>query len=244
MYAPSDTATRSTGPDRSAAIIDVVVYLVAVVVFWGVEEWLRSIGRFPLPGLLDGAPSLVASFFVVVALMKRRGQRWSDFGLVRPRRWWLVPAWGLVVMVVHVASQMTIVPLLSSLLHVPPPDFSKYDPLRGNLKLFLFVTPGAMITGGFIEEFVYRGMMFDRLARIVGGTGRRTVLAAALLCGIPFGLAHFQWGVGGVLVTAVMGSMLGLMYLATRRNLWPLVFGHAALDFLLLLQVYLGVLKP
>jgi membrane protease YdiL (CAAX protease family) len=233
----------SARPGRFGAILDIVIYLGAVAAFWGIEEWLRSMGRFPLPGLLDGAPSLVASFFVAVALMRWRGQAWSDFGLKRPRRWWLVPAWGIVVIVVHVVSQMTIAPLLSNLLHVPAPDLAKYDAIRGNLKLFLFVTPGAMITGGFIEEFVYRGMMFDRLARVVGGGGRRTAPAVALLCGVPFGLAHFQWGIGGVVATAVMGSVLGLMYLATRRNLWPLVFGHALLDFLLLLQVYLGVLK-
>jgi membrane protease YdiL (CAAX protease family) len=104
------------------------------------------------------------------------------------------------------------------------------------------VTPGAMITGGFIEEFLYRGLMMDRIARLLGG-GSRSALSAALLCGIPFGLVHFQWGGGGMFVTAVMGSVLGLMYLATRRNLWPLVFGHALLDLVLLLQVYLGALS-
>jgi membrane protease YdiL (CAAX protease family) len=109
------------------------------------------------------------------------------------------------------------------------------------MPLFLISAGGAMITGGFIEEFIYRGLMVDRLHRICGG-GRRSLWLAALLCGVPFGLVHFQWGVGGMLVTAVMGSVLGFMYLATGRNLWPLIAAHATLDFVLMLQVYLGVL--
>jgi membrane protease YdiL (CAAX protease family) len=98
-----------------------------------------------------------------------------------------------------------------------------------------------MLTGGFIEEFIYRGMMIDRLARIV--RGRRAYLVAALLNGVPFGLIHFEWGIGGILVTTVMGSVLGLLYLATKRNLWPLIVAHATLDAILMIQVYLGVLS-
>ncbi|MFQ5510678.1 MAG: CPBP family intramembrane glutamic endopeptidase [Candidatus Krumholzibacteriia bacterium] len=66
----------------------------------------------------------------------------------------------------------------------------------------------------------------------------RGLLLAALLNGVPFGLIHFEWGFGGMLVTTVMGSILGLMYRVTRRNLWPLIAAHAALDAIMLLQVY------
>ena len=230
---------ESPGPGPAAAALDVGIFVVAAFALWGLEEVWRATGRFPLPGLMDGAPGLVGLFFVAAGLMKWRGQTWSAFGLWRPRRWWHVPAWGLAAIVVNMIAQLTVAPLLARLFEVPAPDLSRYDPLRGNLRLFLIVTPGAMLTGGFIEEFLYRGMMVDRLARIFG-SGRRSTLYAALLCGVPFGLIHFKWGVGGMFTTAIMGSVLGLMYLATRRNLWPLVFGHALLDLLLMLQMYLG----
>ena len=60
---------------------------------------------------------------------------------------------------------------------------------------------------------------------------------------MPFGLIHFKWGIGGMVSTAVMGATLGLMYLATRRNLWPLIAAHATLEFLLMWQVYMGMLS-
>jgi len=146
------------------------------------------------------------------------------------------------VIVVNIAAQMTFVPLVGLLFDVPQPDLSRYDPVVGNLRMFLIAVSGAMVTGGFIEEFIYRGLMVDRVARLFGG-GKRGLILGALLCGVPFGLVHFKWGVGGMVGTTIMGSALGLMYLATKRNLWPLVAGHAALDFILMLQVYLGVLK-
>ena len=84
--------------------------------------------------------------------------------------------------------------------------------------------------------------MVDRLARVFGG-GRRGRVLGALGCGLPFGLIHYEWGLGGVLGTAVMGATLGLMYLATRRNLWPLVAAHASLDLILMLQAYRGMIQ-
>lgn len=228
-----------SGPDRRESALDVAVYIVASLAVYALEEGLRHAGSFPLPGLLDGAPSLVAGFFVVLALTRRRGQRLSALGLYRPRRWITIPAWALVILVVHVLSQILVAPVLGRLLGVPEPDLTRYDALRGNLTLFLITALGAMVTGGFMEEVIYRGFMIDRLARVLGGS-RRALWGAALLCGLPFGLIHFEWGFGGIVTTAVMGSILGLMYMITRRNLWPLVAAHATLDLLLMLQMYLG----
>ena len=237
----SERYQLSPRPGRKGAWVDIVIYLAAALGFYGIEEALRAADMFPFPGLFDGGMSQVASFFVVVALMKWRGQSWRDFGLKRPRRWWTIPLWGFIILVVTVVAQLTVVPLLAKLLNAPEPDFSRYDILYQNLPLLLIAAPGAMITGGFIEEYIYRGLMIDRLARILGG-GRRGIVLAAILSGVPFGLIHFEWGVGGILTTAVMGTVLGLMYLATRRNLWPLIAAHATLDLLLMLQVYFGAI--
>ena len=229
------------GPTRTQSIVDIVIYIVAGFVFYGIEEWLRAIDKFPYPGLFDGAFALIAAFFVGIFLMKWRGQTIAAFGLRRPRRrWWFVPLWGLAIFAANVVAQLTIVPLLAQLFKLPPVDLSRYDIMAGNLKLFLIATPGAMITGGFMEEVIYRGMMIDRIGRIFGGD-RRALWIGAALCGVPFGLIHFEWGIGGMFTTAVMGSLLGLFYIGTKRNLWPLIAAHATLDFLLMLQVYLGM---
>ena len=117
---------------RSGAIADILIYLAAALGFWGIEEALRAADMFPYPGLFDGGFSQIASFFVVVGLMKWRGQTWSDFGLKRTHRWWFIPFWGFVILVVNVVAQLTLLPALAYVLKVGPPDFSRYDILRGN----------------------------------------------------------------------------------------------------------------
>ncbi len=237
-----DRFQLGAGPDRRGSLIDIAIYLGAGLGFFLIEELLREYNLFPYPGLFDGALSLILSFFVVAGIMKWRGQSWGDFGLRRPERKRTIPLWGFVVLLVNIVAQLTIVPLLAMLFNLPAPDFSRYDVLTGNLGLFITVVIGAMITGGFIEEFIYRGLMVDRLARIFGG-GKRGFILAAGASGIPFGLIHFEWGIGGMFTTAVMGGVLGYMYLATKRNLWPLIAAHATLDLILLWQMYLGVLS-
>ncbi len=234
-----DSEAVARGPGRTEAALDLVLFTGLGLAFYGLEELLRAVGLFHFPAPFDGVFALIASFVVAVILMRRRGQGWRDLGLRAPRRWWSIPAWALAVLVVNLVAQNTLVPGLAGLLGLEPPDFSRYDVIRQNLPMLLVVMPGAMITGGFMEEFMYRGLIIDRLARLFGG-GRSGLLFAALLNGLPFGLIHFEWGLGGMLLTTVMGSVLGLMYLATGRNLWPLIVAHATLDAVLILMLYSG----
>lgn len=230
------------GGGRQAAAVDILLTLGVSGVLYGLELWLQSLGLLSRSGMYTGAISLTGTFLFVLWLVRWRGQGVGVLGLRRPPTWWFVPAWGFVVFVVTVLLQVTVVPALASLLNLPAPDVSQYNVLRGNFGLFVMAALGSMFTGGFIEEVVYRGLMVDRLTTIFGG-GRRGQLWGALACGIPFGLIHFEWGFGGIFVTAVMGSTLGLMFLVTRRNLWPLVAAHASLDFVLMLQAYLGMFE-
>ncbi len=241
METTENAPVLGAGPSRRGSLADILLYIAAALGFYGIEALLRAVDMFPFPGLFDGGMSQIASFFVVIAIMKRRGQTWSDFGLRRPRRWWFIPVWGLIVLVVVIFCHLTVVPLLGFLLRLDPPDLTRYDILKGNLPMLMVAMPGAMLTGGFIEEFIYRGMMIDRLCRIFGGT-KQALIFAALLNGVPFGIIHFEWGVGGMVSTMVMGSVLGVMYLATKRNLWPMIAAHATLDAVLMLQVYYGVI--
>ena len=79
--------TFGPSPSRAGALVDIVIYLAAAAAFWGLEELMRGVNVFPFPGLFDGGITLVLSFFVVVGLMKWRGQGWGDLGLKKPARW-------------------------------------------------------------------------------------------------------------------------------------------------------------
>jgi membrane protease YdiL (CAAX protease family) len=64
-----------------------------------------------------------------------------------------------------------------------------------------------------------------------------TVLVQAL----AFGAVHFMWGIGGVIVTVMMGIVWGTAYLLCGRNLWVVILAHSAGHILFVIQLYLGI---
>jgi CAAX protease family protein len=80
------------------------------------------------------------------------------------------------------------------------------------------------ITAGLCEEFLYRGFAMAALTR--AGLGAwLVILVSALL----FGLAHSYQGRGGIVMTFVVGLVLGVSRL-TYNSLVPAIFWHSAVD--------------
>ncbi len=80
------------------------------------------------------------------------------------------------------------------------------------------------ITAGLCEEFLYRGFAMAVLLH-VGLPAWATVLLSSVL----FGLAHSYQGRGGILMTLVIGLVLGSSRLA-YESLVPAIFWHSAVD--------------
>ena len=57
---------------------------------------------------------------------------------------------------------------------------------------------------------------------------------------LVFGAVHFQWGTGGILVTAIMGAVRGFAYLLCGRNLWMVILAHSMAHIALVTQLYLS----
>ena len=80
------------------------------------------------------------------------------------------------------------------------------------------------MTAGLCEEFLYRGFAMAALFS-AGLAAWLVVLVSSLL----FGLAHSYQGRGGVVMTFVVGLVLGVSRL-TYNSLIPAVFWHGAVD--------------
>lgn len=80
------------------------------------------------------------------------------------------------------------------------------------------------ITAGLCEEFLYRGFAMAALAS-AGLSAWLVVLLSSLL----FGLAHSYQGKGGMMMTFVVGLLLGVSRL-TYNSLVPAIFWHSAVD--------------
>ena len=103
----------------------------------------------------------------------------------------------------------------------------------------ILVALGIGISAGVCEEGVFRGFVMTQ-ARDGGAHWIVQLLISAIL----FGLAHVGWGglsghvdvgqmVGAVSATAILGLLLGIVYLASGRSLIPPLIAHATIDFVI-----------
>ena len=77
---------------------------------------------------------------------------------------------------------------------------------------------------GFFEELLFRGLLLTRFNAM---SGNRAI--AILLSAICFGVVHWYQGPMGIVQTASIGVVLGIV--ATwSRSLWPAIIAHAAFN--------------
>jgi membrane protease YdiL (CAAX protease family) len=115
-------------------------------------------------------------------------------------------------------------------------DLSAFDFMRGHLMEqvpFVMATVG---TAGFCEEVVYRAIVIGRLRAILPKGSASTMFVVTLSAAI-FGMAHAYQGPAGMLLTALIGLVLGCVYMGVRRNLWWTVLIHATYDVLGLISI-------
>ncbi len=80
------------------------------------------------------------------------------------------------------------------------------------------------ITAGLCEEFLYRGFAMAVLVHV-----GLQACAVVLLSSILFGLAHSYQGRGGIVMTLLIGLILGTSRIA-YDSLVPAIFWHSAVD--------------
>ena len=119
------------------------------------------------------------------------------------------------------------------------PDVSLFAPLAGNIHFLLISLTVAWTLAAFGEEFVYRGYLVTRIARVLGDTPRAW-LGALVVTSILFGVGHQYQGLSGMITAGLGGFTFGLLYLVTGCNLWVAVVAHGTMDTVGFLLLFLG----
>ena len=117
---------------------------------------------------------------------------------------------------------------------------SRFNYLEGNLPNLIIQLVIIWITAAFLEEFIFRGYLLNRLVDLQGSQTRLAWVLAVIGQAIIFGLAHAYQGPVGVLKTGAIGLVFGLAYLAVKRNLWPLIIAHGLIDSIDMVTHYFG----
>jgi uncharacterized protein len=119
------------------------------------------------------------------------------------------------------------------------PDLELFRALHGNLKWTLIALSGTWTLAAFGEEMVYRGYLMNRVADLLNRT-RQAWIISLIAVHVGFGLAHVYQGVTGAIDEGLMGLLLGLIYLRTRRNLAVPIVAHGIQDTIDFVLIFLG----
>jgi membrane protease YdiL (CAAX protease family) len=205
-------------------------YLIDIVVLVAVTFLLDAVlGAFiPVPinlekGFVFDAIGKILLVGVAWGLIRLRGETLADIGLKRPASW----MWTFMIGVGLAA--IVFVAMYFSEKAGFRRDLSKFKDVQGNLELALFGVFYAFIGAGFYEEFMFRGFLMQRLAMFFGA-GRAAWIFACILQGALFGAAHAYQNPLGIAITGTLGVLMGLLVLASGRNLWPVIIGHGLFD--------------
>lgn len=165
-------------------------------------------------------------FAVAWLLLRLRGQSLRDIGWGTPARFW---GWVLAVTFAALYGGGTLFGMMQA-----------GAPVTADWSLFrIAIALGIGISAGICEETVFRGFLMTQ-ARDGGAHWSVQVVLSALL----FGLAHAGWAalgghfdpakmLGPVVATMILGAMLAVVYLVSRRSLTPAIFAHGAIDVLI-----------
>ena len=184
-----------------------------------------------------GVVAVLLAAVTALWLTMRRGGSPADLGLVRPTRWRTVPLWVLGILILFVAAQALVPLLLAPFFDTPAPDMSRYDFIRGDALAAIAMALLLPLTAAIPEEIVYRGFLIRQFERLYGNA-RLGSIVAVLSQALIFGSVHFQWGLGGMIMTSIMGIVWGGAYLLCGRNLWIVILAHSTAHIALILQLY------
>jgi membrane protease YdiL (CAAX protease family) len=204
-------------------LIDIIV-LVAVTFL--LDAVLGSFITAPInleKGFVFDAIGKVLLIGVGCGLVLLRGDRLADIGLKRPDSWMRAFVIG-----VGLAAIIFVAMYISERAGFRR-DLSKFKDVQGNLELAVLGVFYALIGAGFYEEFTFRGFLMQGLAMMFGGS-RGAWIVACSAQGALFGLAHAYQNLLGIAITGTLGILMGLLVLASGRNLWPVIIGHGIFD--------------
>jgi membrane protease YdiL (CAAX protease family) len=205
-------------------------YLIDIVVLVAVTFLLDAVLGAFIPAPIDWKKGFVFDAIgkmllvgVAWGLIRLRGEKLANIGLKRPASWMRTFMIGI-----GFAAIVFIAMYLSEKAGFRR-DLSKFKDVQGNLELAVLGVFYALIGAGFYEEFMFRGFLMQGLAMLFGA-GRGAWIVACVVQGALFGAAHAYQNPLGIAITGTLGVLMGLLVLASGRNLWPVIIGHGLFD--------------
>lgn len=172
-------------------------------------------------------------------LLRLGRERWASIGLRRPERPGRAIAIGVVAgVLMELFAVYVTTPLISGYFGVEP-DYSELSEIHGNLLLLIIFLALSWTLAAFGEEICFRGFLMKRVAQLFGES-HAAWIAALVLSSVLFGWGHTEQGVSGWIQEGLSGLLLGILFLATKRNLAVPIVAHGVSNTLAFVLIYVG----
>ncbi|MGB2964526.1 MAG: CPBP family intramembrane glutamic endopeptidase [Anaerolineales bacterium] len=198
-------------------------------------------GELVLLGGLITYLGLILSLVFLWLGSRLRGASWSYFGLTKPKSWFrtIVKALGISLAVLGTVK-LVINPIINNLPNAGFQDLSRFDYLNGDLPNLIIMLVNIWITAAFLEEFLFRGYLMNRLMDLIGKQTKLAWVLAIVSQAVIFGLIHAYQSPVGMFKVGLIGLVFGVSYLVVGRNLWPLILAHGLIDSLDMVSHFFG----
>ncbi|MFA5873647.1 MAG: type II CAAX endopeptidase family protein [Anaerolineales bacterium] len=203
--------------------LGLVVLITAIVVLAGIKKQ---------PGI--GIILAVIILGVAVGFDKLK---LSDIGFSAPKSWLATILWSLGLGVVIAFVSTLVIEPAAEKMAGQPHDLSILEKMRGNWKQLLLMLAVAWILASFLEESIFRGFLMSALGSLIGKSGVFASIGL-LISAVVFGLAHWYQGKSAAISTAIIGLLLGDIFIWSGYNLWMPILTHGVIDTLGLILIY------
>ena len=220
--------------------IDIIIVIAVSILAFLLEDFANARGWITIGDAGRGVTAVLAGAAAAIAVVLARGGTLADLGFKQPENWKKVPVQVTIILVAFVTAQVLFPMLVSWFVTVPEIDLSRYDAISGDLGAAIGLALILPLTASIPEEIIYRGFLVGRLSDIFGRDMRGSVLSVFVQA-LFFGSVHFIWGLGGMVVTFLMGVVWATAYLLCGRNLWVVIIAHSCGHVLLAIQLYLEI---
>ena len=194
------------------------------LVFWSI--WSLRFAEVQNVGLW----SILAAVGAGAVLMAMRKESWRDIGLCAGGNARFVLSRAGEFSILTLATGFTVIGIATALGY-PPSQSAVLAQQPETLSGFLLdIVFGVWVGAAIGEELFFRGMLLSKFTTLFGG-GRSALVLAVLAQAIWFGAGHASQAVSGMIMTGVIGAVVGTYFVTRgRRALIPLMIGHGLID--------------
>jgi len=194
--------------------------------------------------LRSGKLLLVGLFFSVVLSwigLKLQKQSWAVVGLKKPsnlKKFFFIA----------IVSTFVLIPLTYALRYIitsltnQQPNLEAFKAIEGNLTALLLGLAVVWIFGAFAEEMFFRGFLMNSFYKLLPDnfTDRVRWTLSLTMTSLLVGIGHSYQGITGMILTGIIGFCFGLIYLNSKRNLWPAILTHGLYDTVAFVMIFFG----